>query len=333
MGTRANFVIVEQGKWELFYDHWAASTLHYDLFWGPEAAVEYVRQYPAVDPETGWLDEVWCEGGALIDLDQQVLIWFGQFGNNAYDVRYYHLLMQQAWPGWRIERAVEGILSIVRYLGRSLERFTPLEREFKPRVAEDFNLDPAYYYNSFPETLISVRDAQGIRYSRVQIDYQLCLIEQDLPLILKHLSDDPSLFDIINPCSGLHLDYEQGKLYFWRTEYTPFLEEHLKKAWPSWQRIVLGEYDAFWQHLKLAQIDLPSSLEEDKEQQQILIDRIRARAIHPADTSLDQIAEQYQAEGQIVRINPFSKISRGSVRDQGKHEYLDALEARLPITE
>ena len=34
MGQRANLAIVDDGTYELFYSHWCANTLDYDVFLG-----------------------------------------------------------------------------------------------------------------------------------------------------------------------------------------------------------------------------------------------------------------------------------------------------------
>ena len=66
MGHRANLIVVQYGKYELFYSHWAANTLTHDLFWSPEFATAFIRMQRKVD-ESYWLDEVWAEGGAVAD--------------------------------------------------------------------------------------------------------------------------------------------------------------------------------------------------------------------------------------------------------------------------
>lgn len=343
MGSRVNFVIIEQGQWELFYDHWAATHIHIDLFWGPDAAIEYIRQIPPADPQNDWLDDIWCEGAALLDLDHKVLIWFGHFGNHAYELRAYHLLLQQAWPGWRIHKAFEGVATIARYLNLPLEPFLKLNYndpddiasgELRPRLDEDFALESLDEYDVYIEkTLISVRDAQGIRYARVRVGNNLVLREADFPLILKHLCDDPSIFNIDEPSSGIHFDHEQRKLYFWRTQEASQMTSWLVDAWPSWQVNVFAEDDAFWRHLQLAQIDINQLSFSLKEQQQECLRDIRSYCVHTVNKSIDSLVQRFEAEGKTVEVNPYTSISRGSVRDQGKYEYLDALEARLPITE
>ena len=48
----------------LFYSHWAAKNVETDLFWGAEQAERFIL---AQTPCQEWLDDVWCEGGAVLD--------------------------------------------------------------------------------------------------------------------------------------------------------------------------------------------------------------------------------------------------------------------------
>jgi hypothetical protein len=77
MGQRANFVVVEPAGYELFYSHWGANTVDRDVFFGPETTLEYFRRQRVVQPPHGWLDEVWAEGGALLDCARYTLLYFG----------------------------------------------------------------------------------------------------------------------------------------------------------------------------------------------------------------------------------------------------------------
>ncbi|MGV0814177.1 hypothetical protein ABQF34_19600 [Mycolicibacterium boenickei] len=78
MGNPANLVIVENGEWQLDYDHLVGCRMLDALAFGPAFAVRYVRASrvcPSAD-RTGpsW---VWADGGAVIDLDRKRLLFFG----------------------------------------------------------------------------------------------------------------------------------------------------------------------------------------------------------------------------------------------------------------
>src|SRR5262245_65441601 len=77
MGQRANLVIVRRQDWRLYYDHWRPNRLDIELFWGPRLAAEFIEQREPLSDPDDWLDEVWCEGAAVLDEDRKVLVWYG----------------------------------------------------------------------------------------------------------------------------------------------------------------------------------------------------------------------------------------------------------------
>ncbi|MDH6197037.1 hypothetical protein M2272_003690 [Mycobacterium frederiksbergense] len=76
MGNRANFVIVENGKWQLYYSHWAGCRMLDALAFGPEFAVQYIRALRVCGPAE-WTDPLWADGGAVVDIDRKRLLFFG----------------------------------------------------------------------------------------------------------------------------------------------------------------------------------------------------------------------------------------------------------------
>ncbi len=99
MGQRANLLIVTGGAYELCYTHHRANTLDHDLFWGPDYALGFIRAQRRVT-DADWLNDVWAEGGAVMDLDRRVLLWFGGEGV-LYEVplrRAHTRLMAASWP-------------------------------------------------------------------------------------------------------------------------------------------------------------------------------------------------------------------------------------------
>jgi hypothetical protein len=118
MGQRANYVVFENGKYRLFYSHWAANTIDRDLFWGPRAALTFIRQQREMSPDD-WLDDVWCEGGAVVDLDGRILTFFG--GEDViYEIplrRLYLRFLSKSWEDWQIRWAHEGIADLADAAG------------------------------------------------------------------------------------------------------------------------------------------------------------------------------------------------------------------------
>src|SRR5438874_1905161 len=118
MGQRANLVVVRNGAWKLFYDHWCANRLDTELFWGPGLATQFIEQRAALEDRNDWLDEVWAEGAAIVDHDHQTLLWYG--GEDIlYDIPRRRVLlemMQSQWPAWMIRWAAGGIAEIGAYV-------------------------------------------------------------------------------------------------------------------------------------------------------------------------------------------------------------------------
>ncbi|NGP59181.1 hypothetical protein FLT15_12690 [Paenibacillus thiaminolyticus] len=126
MGQRANLIVVRNGSYQMYYTHWCANTLPRDLFWGPEEALAFIESQQLTEE---WLDDRWAEGGVIIDLDQNVLLWYG--GEDImYDVplrRQLFALMQPFWSGWELRWAKAGIVGMANYLNYPLEHVRSVE--------------------------------------------------------------------------------------------------------------------------------------------------------------------------------------------------------------
>src|SRR5688572_33088903 len=114
MGHRANLIVIDGGQRELYYSHWAANRLDCDLFWGPAIATAFARRQRSEADGAELLDEVWAEGGAIIDHATRTLCWYG--GQRAsYDIPYRRVLlrmMRELWPGWTVRWAAQGIFDL-----------------------------------------------------------------------------------------------------------------------------------------------------------------------------------------------------------------------------
>jgi hypothetical protein len=116
VGHRATYVLVEAGKQEIYFSNWGALRLGHDIFFGPEQTVPFVRRHM---PDDRLLDECFCEGGALLDLDRRHLLFFSWYEIDEPVVcRHFLALTRLNYAGWTLQYAEDGIVDICRYMGR-----------------------------------------------------------------------------------------------------------------------------------------------------------------------------------------------------------------------
>ncbi|MBC8059312.1 MAG: hypothetical protein H7Y18_01450 [Clostridiaceae bacterium] len=77
MGQRANLIIVKKDSYDLYYSHWCANTLPRDIFWGPEHAINFIQLQVKKDIDDWWLDDIWAEGGVIVDIEKKILLMYG----------------------------------------------------------------------------------------------------------------------------------------------------------------------------------------------------------------------------------------------------------------
>jgi hypothetical protein len=261
VGQRANIIVIQDGKYDLYYCHWCAVSLPADLFWGPEPAVAFARnqldarslgpEIPMRRPDIssrsvgeprepgaqGWLDDQWAEGGAVIDLDYRVLILFG--GDDiSCDVplrRLYLELLRQVWSGWEVRWAHLGILDLADYVG--------LPRKLVMRRAErDAQLLPGLVDPHRPMTIGSLLlEDQEMRLFPLRGD------------VLEFLCAGPRLVESAReesgyasmpldewggwlPMGGFHIDVHLQRVDFWSARtLNADPEAVVAGKWPGWR--------------------------------------------------------------------------------------------------
>ena len=68
MGDRANYVIIESGKYDIYFANCGALSIAQDVFGGVEKTSSYIRSCTITNE---LLSELFCEGGILLDLDKK----------------------------------------------------------------------------------------------------------------------------------------------------------------------------------------------------------------------------------------------------------------------
>lgn len=253
MGQRANLIILADGKRETYYTHHRANTLDRDLFWGPNYALEFIRAQRRVDPDE-LLDELWAEGGAVMDTDKKYLLWFG--GEDVLceiPIRRVHAkTMAALWPGWSIRWASEGVGDIADYLGVS--RAKVISEKCAPMA------DPLLSANDVLRTrglgwgtLASIQ--HGNLEARVHVlqHHAERILYVGEAIIVAAEQAQWATTAALNyfPAGGFHIDVSERSIALWNaySRHNAAIHSRVQSAWPCWT--VQWHQDRFEPHAQL----------------------------------------------------------------------------------
>ncbi|OWA34030.1 hypothetical protein B9G55_17000 [Saccharibacillus sp. O16] len=322
MGHRANLVLVQEGTYELYYNHWGALTIPEDLFWGEQEAQRYIQMQKKVAPHE-WLDDVWAEGGALMDLDRRRLMLFG--GEDIkYDLpmqRLYLQLMASTWPGWSVEWAYGGIITLANYAGYPGEKLKDrtTDRQAAPQIEPLDN-------PKWATAALSVRHADGTLRIYASDTFPESFLEGGPDALLdanpaySHEELDWITLTADFPTAGLHLDEAKKTMEFWRADVDIFFEA--EPAWSGWQVIDLqGNYER--------QIELTEGkLQFPQRDQKALLEQLKPLLLRDVGSGSDTILEVLRVhaeQGKDVQVNPavfdeerpdFRSLNREQILDE-----------------
>ncbi|MCX5210407.1 hypothetical protein OG689_14090 [Kitasatospora sp. NBC_00240] len=241
MGSRANYVVVEGGDWTLHRSHWGAGRVATDLAHGPAAATRCFRANSRVDDALrtdpdGWLDDVWCEGAALVDHDRRMLLWYCDEWDGWARYAAQRAVLARTWPGWEIRWASDGLGDLHDHLG--------LGRGFTRRDAEPQEAGAPFWERPDEDdtrTLLTVRRPDGrVRAwgSPLEVVDQLGGGEALLGL----LPDDASVPGLATmPDSGIHLDQLTRTIGVWTTVPMVGLRSWPLPGWAGWELCLWGD--------------------------------------------------------------------------------------------
>lgn len=250
MGHRANLILVENNEHRRYYCHWGSISIPDDFFWGPEYARPFIeRQRPE---EQFWLDQIWAEGGVVMDVDHRMLLLWG--GDHLlHDIplrRVYLELLQEVWAGWTVHWAYNGVFDLVDYLElpRSL-----VESDFDWSLIDRPAVFARPKAGEWGVSVGSVRFGDGrLRLFPLASDVGWRL-EKGPGMILK-LARKQAGVASLNAGewsdsflhSGFHIDEQKKTVGFWAA-HAPGAVMRIGPQWPGWQ--VEWWRDAFEFHL------------------------------------------------------------------------------------
>lgn len=263
MGHRASYAIIEDGRVELFFSRWGGKTIVADLLVGPDAATAMIRppvprtpppddDLPArllwngPDPVTELLDDVFCEGAALIDHDRRVVLayqWMEDYPEFAAAIAG----LGAAWPGWQVRWAFDGIGDLAAYLGQ--DRLTVRSKYEK----DAYDLGPFYgpaRRGEFPREVDEEWDflhcVLSVRHEDGSMDlYASGLSIDDMALPTPAAFDGwpsgyPTLHCAEIPRCGIHVDFRSRSAGVWTIDALKGYLDDAEKKWPGWRWTLWG---------------------------------------------------------------------------------------------
>ncbi|MCP3773179.1 hypothetical protein NLX71_07575 [Paenibacillus sp. MZ04-78.2] len=304
MGQRANLVITKQGGYDLYYNHWCANTLPRDLFWGPQHAISFIEAQAKVD-ETDWLNDIWAEGGVVLDAEKKLLLFFGG-EEELYNIPYRRIflsLMQKVWEEWDLRWANEGIIDIAEYVGVPREVVLASEDDdlvdisLAPPEAKDW-IDTIISITFDEETLIFplYGNIEGFLLHGPKV-LQSC--DRSFGFTEFRVGDWTTDF----PSSGLHLDFKNKQIDMWHADFFPNVIQRMKELWPNWE--VREHYDHYEVHIEKTAGRLHfQEIDRNKMLVEITSSLLRT-PVNPLDT-LSSLVKRLQRDGKEVSVNEFA---------------------------
>ncbi|MER6086250.1 hypothetical protein [Streptomyces sp. NPDC001833] len=249
MGARAQYVVVENGAWQRYYSHWAANRVVQDLLPGPAAATRCFRANREIDE---WLDDVWCEGAALVDHDRRILLWFAYAGDWA-DHLAARSVLARTWPGWDVRFAHDGMGDLTDHLGlgRDLTRTPGWFETFEPSgfAASEY---------TEPSSVVSLRLPDG-SVRAWGSDWEP----------VEHLAGGPRLVGLVAaspatpaltdmPHGGVHFDPQARTVSLWAVQTVAGVHDWPLPRWEDWVLDFHGDDHTLQAGLLPADFPLPS---------------------------------------------------------------------------
>ena len=327
MGQRANLILVENQQYTLYYDHWCANSLDQYLFWGPEKAVAFIKGHEK-QGEEWWLDDVWCEGGAVIDLDKRLLLWFG--GEDiSYEIplrRVLLELMETNWEGWEIRWAYEGVADLVDYVGYDRQKVIAVRDTKhifdKKKVKDTFNCRGAECGWDNIITIKSANDEAEIFLTNITFSLTDFLMHGSALLDLRNRENAllrySCWFDADSYLmSGIHIDTDTKQLMIWSCTEEVIDFDQLLAAWPGYT--ITYHRDCYEIQAELSGGRLcfnnPPRLE--------LIQRIRkivCRDTKDPLGTLKSLTEMLESQGRDLEVSPAVYIAETYPSDKASQE-------------
>ena len=225
MGNRANFVVVKDQDWQLYYSHWAGCRMLDALIAGPKFALRYTQSLRRCAKDE-WVDPLWADGGAVVDLDRRRLLFFGdELMVEMPERRALMSVLAAVWPDYTICWAYDGTTELAGYVRVEL---------------------PPYKWDKRP-TLRLAHDRNALCHLVSVVDATRQVRMWPLWWHLSQAWHGPALLDKLPgrgvgrltlskiPEGGVHIDLPRKAVGAWQTADTMGIFQALPEVWSGWQ--------------------------------------------------------------------------------------------------
>lgn len=244
MGSRANYVLIEGGQPTIHFSRWGASSIPAVLLSGPAETIAYVR---TLTPDDYLLDEVWAEGGMLLDVDQRKLRFFGggAIDSTPYLRRPLLRVLRALWTGWSVDWMLFGVAELALSLGWDigcvldnelddrllLSRARPDDKVKAVQIAADLKQANSIFTITRAGAHVYDHLLVTPSVSALSVGPHLLDLLDDQPGTTLSTEDDPDL-----PRQGAYLNVTTQTIWMW--EYSTCSPRHVEaigQCWPGWQ--------------------------------------------------------------------------------------------------
>jgi hypothetical protein len=192
---------------------------------GPAAATRCFRAHREIDE---WLDEVWCEGGALVDHDRRIQLWFA-FAETWADHAAARAVLARTWPGWDVRFAHDAVGDLTHHLG----------------LGRDLTRPPGWFETFEPSGFAGAERTEP--WSAVSLrlpDGSVRAWGSDWEPV-EHLAAGPGLIDLVNaspatprltdmPYGGVHFDPQARTVSLWAVQTVTGIQDWPLPGWEDW---------------------------------------------------------------------------------------------------
>lgn len=252
MGQRVNYILKKDNSLKIYYHHWRANIIAYDLYLGEQKFIEFVKSCKQVDE---LISEPWIEGCVLVDFDTKTLsFWYWELPRKTSVENYYLSKLSEKWQNWNVrllKNRMYGIEKLISYDYINHQTF-----DYEDSSIEDLENDKV---EDWVQTLVIFKDKESLFTTKIgslNIEKIISLGKKSIPILKQKTSYNLENETESQNSEVLIIDLSENKIY--SNECNLGLWEKHHHLW-EYFTFQMGDYGLV-EILKLADIVVPQSI-------------------------------------------------------------------------